>query len=98
MRSVFTASTATLLLAACAPAPPPPPAADIPLVRGYRAPADQCQLVGEDAFTNRFLDDAADLVGCPLGYEGTGVFVIETGALSLNVSYGGYALYTVPRR
>ncbi|WP_095595726.1 hypothetical protein [Actibacterium pelagium] len=78
-------------LAACtAPAP-----TELPLIRGYRAPADQCQLVGENAFTNQYLDHTADLVACPVGYEGTGVFVTETGAVFLE-TLTGYDLFSVP--
>ena len=80
-----------LPLAACA-APPP---ADLPLIRGYRAPADQCQLVGESAFTVDHLDHTADLVACPTGYEGTGLFTHETGAEFIK-NHQGYDLFTVP--
>lgn len=69
----------------------------LPLMGGYRDPADQCVRVGENEFTNQFLDDAADLVGCPVDYEGTGVFVTETGAVLVAKAYG-YELYSVPRR
>ena len=43
---------------------------DLFFVRGYRSENDLCKLTGETAFTNQFLDDAADLVSCPTGYEG----------------------------
>ena len=49
------------------------------LFGGFRDPADQCRIVGETEFTNQFLDDSSTLVGCPEDYEGTGVFVTETG-------------------
>ncbi|MEO3413854.1 hypothetical protein AAFO92_04245 [Roseovarius sp. CAU 1744] len=84
-----------LLVAACAPEPRPE--ADLPFVRGYRAPADQCQLVGESAATVNYLDDAADLVGCPEDYEGVGVFVTETGAQEV-ARVQGYILFSVPVR
>lgn len=42
------------------------PAADaLRIVRGWPGPADTCQLIGETALTGEFLDDSADLVGCP---------------------------------
>jgi len=78
-------------LAACVPVSTQEP---LPLFGGYRDVADQCQRVGENAFTNQFLDDAADLVGCPVDYEGTGVFVTETGAVLVAVAQG-YELYSV---
>ncbi len=52
---------------------------------------------GEDAFTNQFLSDAADLVGCPADMENLGVFVTETGAV-LVATVGGTNLYSVPLR
>lgn len=85
-----------LTLAACTP--PEPAAQELPFFgNGYRAEGDQCRRVGEDAFTNQFLSDAADLVGCPSGMENLGVFVTETGAV-LVATVGGTNLYTVPRR
>jgi hypothetical protein len=87
---------AVTALAACDPAAPPPPDA-LPLLGGYRDPADQCQRVGESAATVEFLDDAADLVGCPEGAENIGVFVTETGGIEVG-RLQGYILYSVPRR
>lgn len=81
-------------LAACAPVAAPAP--DLPFVRGYRAEADQCMLVGESAQTAEYLDDAADLVACPSDYEGLGVFVFETGAEKV-ATYQQYTLFSVPR-
>lgn len=65
------------------------------LFGGFRDPADQCRIVGETAFTNQFLDDSSTLVGCPEDYEGTGVFVTETGATRVGETQG-YELFTVP--
>ncbi len=84
-----------ILLGVAACTPPPPAETDLPFVRGYRAPADQCQLVGENDYTNQFLGDASDLVACPADYEGLGVFVAETGAQQVD-SYQGYTLFIVP--
>jgi len=84
------------LLAACAPMTPATPA--LPFFGpGYRAEGDQCRRVGEDAFTNQFLSDAADLVGCPADMENLGVFVTETGAV-LVAQVGETNLYSVPLR
>jgi len=64
---------------------------------GYRAEGDMCQLIGENYYTNQFLDDAADFVGCPEDMENLGVFVADTGAIPVARTQG-YALFTVPRR
>lgn len=86
-----------LALAACTPeTPAPPPETDLPFVRSYRADGDQCMLVGENAYTNQFLDHTSDLVACPSDYEGLGVFVTETGAVQVD-TYQGYTLFTVSR-
>lgn len=82
------------ILAACETPSAPVIGEALPLMSGYRDPADQCVRVGENAFTNQFLDDSADLVGCPVDYEGTGVFVTETGGVKVGESQG-YELYSV---
>ena len=84
------------LLAACVTVAPDP-APDLPFFgTGYRAEGDPCRRVGESAFTNQFLDDSSDLVGCPAGMENLGVFVTETDAV-LVAQVGGTNLYSVPR-
>lgn len=95
MRPILLTAMGTMLLA-CTPEAGNV-AEPLPLMAGYRDPADQCVRVGENAFTNQFLDDAADLVGCPEGYEGVGVFEFETGA-QLVAETQGYRLYSVPVR
>ena len=87
-------------LAACTPAPvtPPAPVEPLPIFGdGYRMPGDQCRRVGENDFTNQFLDDAADLVACPEDGENIGVFVIDTGAVEVARTQG-FILYSVPVR
>lgn len=89
------------LLAACSAAPPPeapppPNDSDLPFVRPYRAEGDACMLVGESPVTVEYLDHTADLVACPINYEGLGVFVTETGG-QLMASHAGYHLFSVPR-
>ncbi|WP_299986920.1 hypothetical protein [uncultured Ruegeria sp.] len=64
---------------------------------GYRDEGDQCRRIGEDDFTNQFLDDAADLVGCPEDMENLGVFIIDTGAVEVGRK-DGFILYSVPVR
>ena len=93
MRLSFIILPLSLSLVACTE---PTAGSSLPLMDGYRDPADQCVRVGENEVTNQFLDDSADLVGCPVGYEGTGVFVTETGGV-LVAQADGYELYSVPR-
>ncbi|QFT57442.1 hypothetical protein FIU94_01285 [Sulfitobacter sp. THAF37] len=88
---------AILLISACESAPVPA-GTDLPFFgNGYRFDGDACRRVGEDAYTNQFLDDTADLVGCPADLENLGVFVIDTGAREV-ARRDGYVLYSVPRR
>lgn len=87
--------TAGLALAGCTPLPPPDPLT-LPLLGGYRSPADACQGVGESAATAVYLDDAADLVACPAEAENLGVFVTEAGAVQV-ADLGSWLLYSVPR-
>ncbi|WP_425091242.1 hypothetical protein [Tropicimonas sp. S265A] len=62
---------------------------------GYRAPGDQCRRIGENDYTNQFLDHTADFVGCPEDMENLGVFVTETGAVAVARTQG-YVLFSVP--
>ena len=94
-RLTIIAAASAIALTGCMPAPSEPDS--ITLLGGYRDPADQCRRVGETAYTNQFLDDAADLVGCPEGAENLGVFVTETGAREVD-RFGGFILYSVPLR
>lgn len=88
---------AALLLAACAPVPVTAPSALPFFGDGYRFEGDACRRVGEDAFTNQFLDDSADLVGCPADLENLGVFVIDFNAQEV-ARRDGFVLYSVPRQ
>lgn len=82
-------------LAACQPAPAP--MEPLPLFgTGYRFKGDACMRVGENAWTNQFLDHTADLVACPEDMENLGVFVLDTGAQEV-ARRDGYVLYSVPR-
>jgi len=73
------------------------PDPDLYFVRGYRSENDPCKMTGETEFTNQFLDDAADLVTCPTGYEGAAEFIETTGA-RVATQTQSYTLYSVPRR
>ena len=70
---------------------------ELHFVRGYRSVSDPCKLTGESAFTNQYLDDAADLVTCPNGYDGAMEFVTQTGAITV-IQTKSYTIYRVPRR
>lgn len=70
---------------------------DLYFVRGYSSESDPCKLTGETGFTNQFLDDSADLVSCPMGYEG-GDKLVDTRHATVVAETGGYTLYSVPRR
>ena len=93
--------TAVLLLpliAGCAPMTAPSQQPELPFFgTGYRADGDPCRRVGENEFTGQFLDNSADLVGCPADMENLGVFVTETGGV-LVAQVGDINLYSVPRR
>lgn len=63
---------------------------------GYRNDGDTCRRAGESAYTNQFLDDAADLVACPPGSD-PGLFAFETGGREVG-RLDGWILFSVPRR
>ena len=71
--------------------------ADLYFVRGYRSESDPCKLTGETGFTNQFLDDSADLVSCPTGYEG-GSELVDSRHAVIVAQKDGYMLYSIPRR
>lgn len=82
------------LLVACAPSPPPTD--PLPFFgTGYRFDGDACMRLGENDYTNQFLDHTADLVACPEDLENLGVFVLDTGAEEV-ARRDGYVLYSVP--
>lgn len=75
----------------------PEPPTTLPLMGGYRDAGDRCRRVGEDAFTNAFLSDAADLVACPEGVADLSGLGPETGAAEVGTK-DGWVLISVPRR
>lgn len=88
---------ATTAMTACTPAPAPV-SGTLPLFGdGYRFKGDACRRVGESPQTVEFLDDAADLVGCPEDLENLGVFVIDFNVTEV-ARMDGYILYSVPVR
>jgi hypothetical protein len=70
---------------------------DLFFVRGYRTDKDPCKLTGETEFTNRFLDDSADLVTCPSGHEAAEELLRTTRAVVV-AQTKSYTLYRIPRR
>ncbi len=86
-----------LFAGACAPEPTPV-SGTLPFFGdGYRFKGDACRRLGESPATAEYLDDAADLVGCPEDLENLGVFVIDYNAQQV-ARRDGYILYSVPRR
>lgn len=99
-KAIRTGGMLTAFLAGCQAAEPMRDswlATDLPLMSGYRDAGDACKRVGEDAFTNRFLDDAADLIACPAGVAELSGFGPESGAAQVAVK-DGWVLISVPRR
>ncbi|MBD3664319.1 hypothetical protein [Sulfitobacter aestuariivivens] len=97
MRFTVSMFATAALITACSP-PPPPVSTALPLFgEGYRFKGDGCQRVGESPATGEYLDDAADLVGCPEDLENLGVFVIDFNAQEV-ARIDGYVLYSVPVR
>ncbi len=73
------------------------PDPELNFVRGYRSDVDECQLVGETAFTVEFLDDAADLVACPTGSAAMTSLMAEMGALVITQT-NSFSLFSIPYR
>jgi hypothetical protein len=63
---------------------------------GYPNAGDPCRRAGESAFTGQYLDDAADLVGCPPGTD-PGLFAFTYNARQV-AQLDGWYLFSVPRR
>lgn len=90
----FRATLVTIsALAACAPVSDD--ASGPLLMAGFRYPADACRIVGEDEYTNQFLDDSSVLVGCPDNYDELASFEEEVRPTRVG-EYRGYILYSVP--
>ena len=90
-----------LALAGCVEATPEvaisEPDPELIFVRGYRSAADECQLVGESAFTVDFLDDAADLVACPTGSAAMASLIAEIGTPMITQT-NSYTFFSIPYR
>lgn len=100
----FAAFPMLVLLSACVEVsvPRPPgsgsaPPSQLALVGpGYPNAGDPCRRAGESAFTGQYLDDAADLVGCPPGTD-PGLFAFTYNATQV-AQLDGWYLFSVPRR
>ena len=99
--SVVAGCAVALTLTGCVEAPPEvaisEPDPELVFVRGYRSPGDECQLVGETAFTIDYLDDAADLVACPTGSAAMESLMVETGAPVLTQT-NSFTFFSIPHR
>jgi hypothetical protein len=89
-----------LLLAACTATAPdptytPPEASGLVAVRPFPGPDDVCQIIGENALTNRYLDDSATLIGCPVAEPGAIADRKAAGAIELD-RIGDWLLLSVP--
>ena len=73
------------------------PDPELVFVRGYRSASDECQLVGESAFTIDFLDDASDLGACPMGSSGMETLMSETGAQIITQT-NSFSFFSLPYR
>lgn len=62
---------------------------------GYPKAGDSCRRAGESAYTNQFLDDAADLVACPPSID-PGLFASTTGGRQV-AKVDGWYLFSIPR-
>jgi len=97
----FAVLSAALFVAGCVETPGEiaisEPDPDLVFVRGYRSPSDECQLVGESAFTVDFLDDAADLVACPTGSSAIQTLLAETEARIVTQT-NSFTFFSLPYR
>jgi hypothetical protein len=97
----FAVLPSALIVAGCIEAPGEiaisEPDPNLVFVRGYRSPSDECQLVGETAFTVDFLDDAADLVACSTDSSAMEILTAETGAQTITQT-NSFTLFNIPHR
>jgi hypothetical protein len=70
---------------------------DLRIMGGYRGHDDPCRRFGESAATADWLDDAADLVGCPTGDDGIADLQDRYKARIIG-DLPGWVMLSVPRR
>ena len=71
------------------------PNSDIRLGNGYRGADDPCRRAGSTEYTAPMLRADADLVACPIDFEGRPAFQRTTGASEMGRT-SEYVLYSVP--
>lgn len=86
----------TASVAGCATLMAPREAAtELRLGGGYRGLDDPCVRVGQTDFTAPLLREDADLVGCPIDFEGRPAFQTGTGGREVGRT-DAWVLYSVP--
>jgi hypothetical protein len=73
------------------------PDPELVFVRGYRSAADECQLVGETAFTVDILDDSADLVACQTGSAAMASLMAKIG-VPVVTQTNSFTFFSIPYR
>ena len=68
---------------------------DVRLGNGYRGADDPCRRAGSTSYTAPMLRSDADLVACPLDFNGRPAFQRTTGASEMGRT-SDYVLYSVP--
>lgn len=99
MRRILTVGPLLCLIACAAdPSPVQQPETSLPFFgAGYPVDGDPCRRLGESPETINYLDDAADLVGCPADMKDLDAFVMQTGAREV-FQQDGYIAFSIPTR
>ncbi|MEL6807671.1 MAG: hypothetical protein AAFO97_07810 [Pseudomonadota bacterium] len=92
----LTCALSTVALIGCATVGyTPPEDSGLIGVRPYPNAGDVCQVIGENALTQDYLDDSATLIGCPTRERGAISDRVSEGALTLE-TIGDWVLLSVP--
>ena len=73
----------------------PPEASGLAGVRPYPNDDDVCQIIGENALSNQYLDHTSLLVGCPAHETGAISDRIREGGVQLD-QIGDWVLFSIP--
>lgn len=73
------------------------PATLVPIGDGYPAAGDPCRRLGESAAVADYLDDSADLVGCPGPTDGPGAQAMVQRGGQVVADLSGVSVISVPR-
>ena len=76
---------------------PPPEAVGLPPVRPYPEDGSPCYVIGENELTNKYLDDASLLVGCPRAMTPR-IATLEAEGASIVAFVERWALISLPLR